>query len=502
MQPGAPQRNEVPRAVPHPRVAPNRPPPPPIVVSSYRFPGQQANERVFAVRRPSKLYAIGPCMPAAIGLAGIVVFHQATSNAGTIAFVVSIALVLISIPFIFRFLTTWIGQIYIVTDRRVVIQVGIMSQDLEEVELTNIQEVKVERSNPFAMIFGLGTVGIKPGGRELRLRGISHPSDLADIIRSLRYEAVIRADDLPERPDVRNQRLKQALDSADPPPPDPVFPPPRRPPMNGFLHRRLPIWLSPAESFVEVVYRHWIVLVVRELVALGLLILTVLVCLGLHALAVGSGTPIVLVALSGALLTLAYTVLTYIDWADDVFILTTHRVIDIDRHFIILSEYSSEISLPNIQDVLVDQDFFGQLLGYGTIQVEISGGREPMHMRHITDPKGLMHRIFAQVEMRRFRVNAFEREKRRAEVHQILGHVLDTMLIQVPDLSGLTILAAAARARNAGLRLTVSGERTVPGVPSGTVLEQVPPPGSMALAEGGVQVVLSGQNGGTPTPQP
>ena len=38
--------------------------------------------------------------------------------------------------------------------------------------------------------------------------------------------------------------------------------------MNGVLHRRLPIWLSPPESFVEVVYRHWIALVVRELVAL------------------------------------------------------------------------------------------------------------------------------------------------------------------------------------------------------------------------------------------
>jgi uncharacterized membrane protein YdbT with pleckstrin-like domain len=500
MQPGGPQRNEVPRAVPHPRLVARRPAPPPVAVASYRFPGQQANEHVFAVRRPSKLYAVGPLIPAAIGLAGILVFHAATGSAGTIALVVSILLVLISIPFIFRFLTTWIGRIYIVTDRRVVSQVGIMSQDLEEVELTKIAEVKVERSNPFAMIFGLGTIVIKPGGRELKLRGISHPGDLADIIRTVRWDAIVRADDLPERPQIRNQRLKQAIDSADPPPPDPVFPPPRRPPMNGLLHRRLPLWLSPAESFVEVVYRHWIILVLRELIALVPIVLTVLVCLGLHALSVGSGMTIVLVALGGALLSLAYIVLSYIDWADDVFILTTHRVIDIDRRFILLSESSDEIPLAEVRDVLVDQGFFGQLLGYGTIQVEIAGGRDPMHMRHITDPKGLMHRIFAQVEIRRYRLNAFEREKRRAEVHQILGHVLDTMLIQVPDLSGLTILAAAARARNAGLRLTVSGERTVQGVASGTVLEQAPLPGSMALAEGGVQVVLSGQSGGTSQP--
>ena len=78
----------------------------------------------------------------------------------------------------------------------------------------------------------------------------------------------------------------------------------------------------------------------------------------------------------GALLTLAYTVLTYIDWADDVFILTTHRVVDIDRIFLILAAYSKEIPLSQVQDVLVDHGFFGQLLGYGTIKVEIAGGRD------------------------------------------------------------------------------------------------------------------------------
>jgi membrane protein YdbS with pleckstrin-like domain len=502
MQPGVPQSNQVNRAVPHPRIIPKRPPPPQVVVSSQRFPGQQENEHVFAIRRPSKLYAIGPCMPAAIGLAGILVWHKATSNAGTIAFVVSIALVLISIPFIFRFLTSWMGRVYIVTDRRVVIKDGIMSQDLEQVELTRIEQVKVEKPNLFAMLCGLGTVGVKPGGQELKLRGISRPRDLADLILALRYEAVVRSYDLPERPVIRNQRLRQALDSADPQPPDPLFPPPRRPPMNGLLHRRLPIWLSPPESFVEVVYRHWIVLVARELVALGLLILTVLVCLGLHSLTHVSGMTIMLVALGGALLTLAYTVLTYIDWADDVFILTTHRVIDIDRVFLILAEYSSEIPLAQVQDVLVDQGFFGQLFGYGTIQVEVAGGKEPMQMRHITDPKALMSRIFAQVQAKARRDNNFEREKRRAEVHQIMGHVLDSMLIQVPDLSGLTIVGAAASIRNAGLRLLVSGERAVPGLPSGMVLEQAPLPGSMALAEGRVQVVLSGQSSGTPPPRP
>jgi hypothetical protein len=498
MQPGVPQPNQVARGVPNSRIIPKRQPPPQVIVSSRRFAGQQPNENVFAIRRPSVLYAVGPCIPAAIGLAGILVWRQSTGRAGTIALVVSIALVIISIPFMFKFMTTWLGNVYIVTDRRVVKKDGIMSQDLEQVELVNIMEVKVDRPNLFAMLFGLGTVGVKPGGRELKLRGLSHSRDLADMILLLRYEAIVRSYEMPDRPEVRNQYLKQALDSADPPPATPLFPPPRRPPMNGLLHRRLPIWLSPPESFIEVVYRHWIILVARQLVTLGLAILTVLACLGLHLLTLASGTTIVLVALGGTLLTLVYALLTYVDWADDVFILTTHRVIDIDRLFLMLAEYSREIPLNQVQDVLVDQGFFGQLLGYGTIKVEIAGGKDPMHMRHITDPRSLMHRIFAQVEAKRRRDNNFEREKRRAEVHQIMGHVLDSMLIQVPDLSGLTVLLAAARARNAGLKFSVSGERTVPGTPSGMVLEQAPLPGSMVLADGRVQVVLSGQSSGMP----
>jgi hypothetical protein len=502
MQPGVPQRNEVTRVVPHSRIVVRRPPPPHVVVSSYRFPGQQANENVFAVRRPSKLYAIGPLVPAAIGLAGILLFRRLNNQTGSIASLLSFGLVIISVPFILRFVTTWMGRVYIVTDRRVVMQDGIASQDLEQVALINIEQVNVEKPNPIALLCGLGTVGVKPGGRELRLRGISKPRDLADMILLLRWEATIRSFEMPERPEVRNQLLKQALDSADPPAPDVLFPPPRRPPMNGLLHRRLPIWLSPPESVVEVVYRHWIMLAVRELVALGLIAVTVVSCLGLHTLAPGSRTVVLLVALGGALLTLAYAVVSYIDWADDVFVLTTHRVVDIDRIFLILASYSKEIPLGNVQDVLVDYGFFGQLLGYGTIRVEIAGGKIPVTMRHVPDPKGLMNRIFAQVESKRRRDNNFEREKRRAEVYQIMAHVLDTMLLQVPDLAGVTVLAAAARARSAGFQLSVSGERSAPGVPSGTVLEQTPPAGRMALAEGGVQVILSGRSAAQPAPPP
>ena len=131
-------------------------------------------------------------MPAAIGLAGIILFRRVTNQTGTIASLLSIALVIISIPFILQVPDHLDGKSLYRDRPEGVIQDGLMSQALEQVELINIEQVNVERPNLVAMLCGLGTVGVKPGGRELRLRGISHPRDLADMILFLRWEANIR----------------------------------------------------------------------------------------------------------------------------------------------------------------------------------------------------------------------------------------------------------------------------------------------------------------------
>jgi hypothetical protein len=174
--------------------------------------------------------------------------------------------------------------------------------------------------------------------------------------------------------------------------------------------------------------------------------------------------------------------------------LTTHRVIDIDRLFLILEDYSNEVPLTKIQDVRVEQGFWGQVFGFGSIVVDVAGSKKPLAMRHMPDPRRLMNRIFELVEYAHRRTVTRGKYWQRRDASQWISQVLDHLMLQVPDLTNQPLLSAAARARKAGLRLTVDSERAVPGTASGVVVQQTPAPGSIVLADDSVHVVISGQS--------
>ena len=297
----------------------------------------------------------------------------------------------------------------------------------------------------------------------------------------------------PDKPVAGNPRLQAALDALDPPGPPPVFAPPTRAPLGGFLHRKLTVQLFQSESLVELVYRHWIVLLSREVPALGLAALTIVIYVGMRGADL-NGVALLVDILVGVFVTLIYGALTYIDWADDVFVLTTHRVIDIDRLFLILEDYSNEVTLTKIQDVRVEQGFWGQVFGFGSIVVDVAGNSNPLAMGHMPDPRRLMNRIFELVEYAQRRTISRRKYWQRREASHWISQVLDHLMLQVPDLTNQPLLTATARARKAGLRLTVDSERTVPGTASGVVVQQTPAPGSIVLAEDSVHVVISGQS--------
>ena len=59
--------------LPQPRIIPKRRYVSPVIGSERKFPGQLENERVVAIRRSARLYAIVPSLPMTIGLTGIAV---------------------------------------------------------------------------------------------------------------------------------------------------------------------------------------------------------------------------------------------------------------------------------------------------------------------------------------------------------------------------------------------------------------------------------------------
>jgi|SRR5579871_395227 membrane protein YdbS with pleckstrin-like domain len=479
---------------PHARIVPRTRHPLPAVSSRRTFRGKLEDERVIAIRRPSRLLAIGPCLPLAAGVLGILLWHGEAAKGNSTAFLAAVALAVISAPWAVKFVWAWVGQVFILSNQRVLIQHGLIQQHIEQVELVHVSQVIVERPNFLQMLCGLGTVVVRPTGTPLRLRHVSRPRDLADMILAVREQkGVPGVPPMPQAPELHNKRLQSAFDSLDQPEPEPLVTPTIHAPLGGFLQRKLPIRLIANESVVEIVYRHWIVLLRRELPALVVAVGAALCGLGLHALGV-TGASVPLIILGGIAAALLYTVLTYIDWADDVFVLTSHRVIDIDRIFFLLAEYSNDAPYGKIQDVRVEQGFWGHLFGYGSILVETAGRDQHLAMHDIPDAKGLMNRIFAQVEQVRERELAIVKRRQRLEAYHGIAKVLDNLMREVPDLVGLSLLSAAARAHAAGLRLTVAGERPMGNTPAGTVLAQSPQAGSTLLSEGEVQVLLSARN--------
>src|SRR5262249_51147222 len=155
------------------------------------------------------------------------------------------------------------------------------------------------------------------------------------------------------------------------------------------------------------------------------------------------------------------------------FVLTTHRVIDVDRLLFILSEYSNDAPYARIQNVRVERNIIGRALGFGAIVVETSGRRFPLNMYDIPHAFAVMDRIFYLLNQTKERDNVNMVNRQKQENHRWIATVLDELLVEVPDVRGLMYLDALARARQVGLKLVVDTERLARGRAPGVVLDQV-----------------------------
>src|SRR5260370_42235568 len=110
----------------------------------------------------------------------------------------------------------------------------------------------------------------------------------------------------------------------------PVPPTLIRPPFGGLLHRKIPIRLFEGEAVVEVVYRHWWVLLVRELPALAGMALGIGLGLFLRLsgpMAAYSTLVFMARRLGGGL----FAVLGYLNYVDEMVVRSTPRPGGVER---------------------------------------------------------------------------------------------------------------------------------------------------------------------------
>lgn len=482
----------------HRRVVPRTIQAPPPPSGTFIFRDLNPGERIIWIRRQSYLFLLATAAPVLLlGLGLFLLDALLGANVANVVHVIGLALLaVLGVYWLIANLWPWFFQFYVLTNQRVVRSTGFFFRHRGEIGLKTIAQVRVERPNVFYIALGIGNVIVRPIGPELELTGLAHPRDVGDSILAaiddpnfgLPAAAVPAA---PQAPPIKSPKLQAALDDLAHPVAMPAVSPPIMPtPPFSFLHRKIPMRFLQGEEIVEVVYRHWAILLRDEIPALILLLAGIIGSILLSRTG-GDLAPWVLVG--GIVFGGMIGLLLYLNWADDVFILTNQRVIDIDRLAFILAEYSKDAPYARIQEVNVNRNVLGKLLGFGSIVVDTAGRKSPLAMEHIPHAFRVMDRIFEQINLLRERDQVQAANRQKKENLLWMATVLNDLQITVPDLHGRSVVAAAAEARKAGLKLTVEQERPVPGQPPGTVIEQRPSAGTTALADAEVRVILAGR---------
>ncbi|HQE91441.1 MAG TPA: cyclic nucleotide-binding domain-containing protein [Anaerolineae bacterium] len=202
-------------------------------------------------------------------------------------------------------------------------------------------------------------------------------------------------------------------------------------------------WLRDDEWTVFVVQRHWSRLFRRVAVPLLFLILLTPVLYFLSSKIQESPAASVLtvvIAMPIAVLVVAIF-WQYMNWRDDYFVLTTQRVVHIERTwpFAVKSE---ECPLDNIQDIHeVRAGATANILNYGNLVLQTAGETVDIDIDNIPDPAGLRMLIFQQIE----RLKARDLLRSRGQIRDLLARRLKVEKAPTPPSQTLPVAPAPRR---------------------------------------------------------
>jgi uncharacterized membrane protein YdbT with pleckstrin-like domain len=468
--------------------------------SRLTFRGQQPGENAIFVRRKHPIFLVLPGVPVALSLIGLVVFmslHPANVRLSglfvILQFIFGLALVVFLVRWILVDLAGWLFNIYVLTDRRLMDAEGFFTPKRKEATLDRIQQVQVAQGNIFEYLLHIGSVMVVTAGSQgdLTFDGVSHPYEFADQIRVA--EAGYRGAGRPSSDEVEPKlpAIKKVLDEMAKPVAIEAPPAVSLRSFGGFLHRPANVRLLPNEVITNYIFRHWFVLVRKLLIPFAILLLS----LGAAGVLAGPlHTGMWVVALVGVVIAVAWGGLVYLNYADDLFILTTDRIIDIDRFIFVFFEGRKQADYTKVQDVRVNvRSIIGRILNYGDIVVETAGRLPNIEMSDIPDPFTVQDLIFSRLNAVKERDAAAAANRQRREYRRMLAATLNELVVEVPEVRQLNLVEASERLDGIGLQIKVDSERRVRGVPPGVIVAQMPSAKSMVLRDSEVRVIISGR---------
>ncbi|HCI78735.1 MAG TPA: hypothetical protein DHW02_03505 [Ktedonobacter sp.] len=478
---------------------------------NWYFSGQQPDETVIRVVRRHWWFLVQPGLPflASVVIFFLVLWGSVTLPAvGTLWNVFQFLMVLVIFGtfgwFAWKDLIVWWMETYIITNKRIINSRGLLQPTRQETPIDRVQQVGVDIVTPLEFLFNFGTVHVYLTGGDFYMKEVPDPRKVKDAIQGLSNKIkASKPKDPPPPPVPQDPELKALLDSlagikpipkladADagyPPLPDYKRLGPRRT-FGGPLRISSKIRYFSGEQTVQYIQRSQYILI-RNLIIPVLLMLVVLPVAfvppttGMIPGSIDAFWWLIMGIIFLALLASLFVI--YINYIDDIYILTNRRIIDINRILIYTYESRLEAEYKNIRDIKVKvPNVVQRFLDIGDVYIETPGSMPDIVFKSVDHPFVIQDQVLA-IKNHKDKEDKIKKENdERKLMQQWFGAVLSKMESNVkthgvPDLRRMDLLSAISCAQELGFEAEVVGE-AVPtlAMEPGHVVEQTPYPGTL-----------------------
>jgi hypothetical protein len=302
-------------------------------------------------------------------------------------------------------LASWCADIHVITSHRIIEQRGLVTVVRREAVLRAVQESNYSIAGAGARLFDLGDLKVQTGtrGGGFEFKQIPHPRRVQALVAA---RAQIAREEYQRLHGKDDNAIQSALSRIFSGLVDPHDTPTVELPCITRLTLRAQgrMNLLPEETILYTSRRHAIFM--YRAVAPPLLLGAV--CAGaVSSLVITISPTAVIIGLAGFM---AWALWGFLDWLDDVYVLTSDRIVELRRTPLVF-ELRNAIQLRSVHDVVLRiSSVSGRLCNVGALTIEL-GGADPLRLTGVPHPDIVQRLIFEGIDAATQRDRLREQER-------------------------------------------------------------------------------------------